>query len=139
VKAGVTATREGLSPEQRRSMTIAMAVPGITELHHGDCIGGDADAHGIAENLGLRIVVHPPVAARYRAWTHGDETREPLPYLERNHAIVDVVAVLFAAPSSAIERRRSGTWATIRYAREVGRRLVIVFPNGEVQIENPTP
>ena len=29
------------------------------------------------------------------------------------------------------EELRSGTWMTIRYAKKIGKKLVIIWPNGE--------
>jgi predicted Rossmann fold nucleotide-binding protein DprA/Smf involved in DNA uptake len=57
--------------------------------------------------------------------------REPLPYLERNHAIVNESDFLIAAPDGP-ETLRSGTWATVRYARKVGKRVLVIMPNGEI-------
>lgn len=56
------------------------------------------------------------------------ELREPAEYLDRNHAIVDECSVLIAAPRSLTEEQRSGTWATVRYARKMGRPVVILDP-----------
>lgn len=51
-------------------------------------------------------------------------------YLVRDHAMVDMVAedgVLLAFPRTPVEQRRgSGTWATIRYARKVGVPVIMV-------------
>jgi hypothetical protein len=54
------------------------------------------------------------------------------PYLVRNHEIVDDSQVLIAAPKEFTEQLRSGTWATIRYARKIGRTVRIVFPDGSI-------
>jgi len=41
--------------------------------------------------------------------------------------------VLIAAPGEFVERKRgSGTWGTVRYARKLGRPLVIIWPDGVV-------
>ena len=100
------------------------------EFHHGDCIGADAEAHDIARALGYRIVMHPPINQSQRAFKSGDEERELLPYLDRNRRIVTETDALIAAPGENIERLRSGTWSTVRYARRVGRSIYVVFPDG---------
>ena len=42
--------------------------------------------------------------------------------------------VLIAAPAEQEgERLRSGTWATVRYARRLGRRVVLVCPDGSLR------
>ena len=64
-----------------------------------------------------------------------DEVRDPLPYLERNRAIVDACDILIACPKGMQEEQRSGTWATVRYARRRDRPIVIVWPDGTVTRE----
>ncbi len=71
-----------------------------------------------------------------RNFSKGDETRKPKPYLKRNHDIVDESDILIGFPSSEEERLRSGTWATVRYARKTGKRIYIIFPDGKVKQEN---
>jgi len=40
-------------------------------------------------------------------------------------------------PKGKVEEwRGSGTWATIRYARKVGKPVTIIYPDGEIQEEN---
>jgi len=54
--------------------------------------------------------------------------------LERNRAIVDETDILLAAPLESEEQLRSGTWATVRYARKQHKTVLVIFPNGIVQI-----
>jgi len=105
---------------------------GAEELHHGDCVGSDVDAHRIARDLCLRVVIHPPSNPAQRAFCEASRVYALLPYLERNHRIVDQSDVLIATPDSEGEKRRSGTWATIRYARKHERRVFVVCPHGSV-------
>lgn len=86
--------------------------------------------------LGVKTIGHPPSDSLRRAYCAYDEERTPLPFLVRNHAIVDEgVDGLIAAPSGWVEEQRSGTWATVRYARKLGRRIWIVLPDGRVKEE----
>ena len=108
------------------------------EAHHGDCLGADEQFHGLANGPGLGnvwVVVHPPEDESYRAFCDGSGQRSPKPYLERNRDIVDETDALIAAPKSATEVTRSGTWSTVRYARERGKMIYIVLPSGEIKIE----
>lgn len=137
VKIGVTATRRGLTRVQIDVVAEflgarARGVYGPVELHHGDCVGGDAAACVIARDVGYRLVSHPPAKDVLRAFVSSDEEREPAPYLVRNRAIVDEVMVLLALPDGP-ERQQSGTWATVRYAREVGRPYLVVGPSGPIE------
>ena len=67
-----------------------------------------------------------------RAFCKGDETRKQKDYLDRNHDIVDETELLIACPKEPEEITRSGTWATIRYARKKKKKLRIILPNGRM-------
>lgn len=105
--------------------TPAMSIP---VLHHGDCIGSDEQADEIAISMGWKIVVHPPINPKNRAWCENGDILQEKDYLVRNHDIVDACEVLVAAPTGD-EIGSSGTWATIRYARKQGKLVVILEPN----------
>lgn len=115
MKVGVTATQEGATDQQLREFRLLLIQLGATELHHGDCVGGDAQAHAIARDLGLKVVIHPPKNPKLRAFCEGDEVRREKDYIPRNHDIVDETDILIGMPKGP-EVLRSGTWSTIRYA-----------------------
>jgi len=138
-KIGFTGTSRGTSARQRQSLTFIFEIlregkpSAALELHHGDCVGADAEAHTIALELGIAVVIHPPEDTKARAFC-GDATasRDPKPYLVRNHAIVDETEFLIACPATYVEHLRSGTWATYRYALRLGRRIILITPDGKV-------
>lgn len=134
---GFTGTRNGLTTEQMTSLHREFgshAGPG-TYLHHGDCVGADADAHHIARRHDLTIHAHPPHLTTRRAFTIADREWPPMPYLERNRAIVDACTLLYVGPGGP-EQVHSGTWATVRYARKRGRHIIIIWPDGHLTEEN---
>lgn len=127
--AGITGTRLGADERQLAWLRASVVIHDVTELHHGDCVGVDAQAHQIAIDLGLKIVIHPPLNEAYRAFCGGDNVTV-LPakeYLERNRDIVDQCDVLFGLPDGP-QRARSGTWYTIRHARNAGRKVEYLLP-----------
>lgn len=142
MKLGVTATQQGLSDRQKRDFKqyLEASDPATLELHHGDCVGGDTDMHDIAIELRVaRIVIHPPINEKKRAFCHerpdrwGERTRYTeivvLPakdYIARNHDIVDTTEALVAGPKGNQEELRSGTWGTVRYARRTDKGVVIL-------------
>ncbi len=131
MRVGITGTQNGATQQQLTELRRALIVMGATEIHHGDCIGADDQAHSVAQFLGLRVVIHPPSVDTKRAWNHGDESREPKPYLVRNHDIVDETECLIALPKEAFEpkqQRGGGTWATVRYARSLDRSVLVLTP-----------
>jgi len=52
--------------------------------------------------------------------------------LERNMVIVGRIHGLIAVPKQDIEERRSGTWATVRYARKLGCPVYVVLSDGRI-------
>ena len=131
-QVGFTGTRDLSVVSQERRHLLKLYLQnlrdrGYTHLHHGDCVGADAFAGELAESMGYLIVLHPPDRDRYRAFTRGDVVHEAKPYIERDHDIVDAVNGMLALPRDPeVEERRSGTWTTVRYARQVGRPLKVV-------------
>lgn len=115
----------GMSDEQAAAFTkwLLSFGPEVT-LHHGDCVGSDAQADAIARELGARIEIHPPEREHMRAFCgrDGDKVWPVKPFLERDRDIVDSSFALFGATRTREHAaRRSGTWFTIRYARHQGK------------------
>ncbi len=119
-----------MTVEQSEQLIIELHKAGASDLHHGDCRGADQQAHAIGRRLGLYIVGHPPTASGLRANCICDELREPQTYLARNRALVLETQLLIAAPQG-VERLRSGTWSTIRYAKRSQFPLIIIRPDGQ--------
>lgn len=133
MKIGFTGTQIGMSLGQMKALNYELAkmrefgTDTIHEFHHGDCIGSDSEAHEIALWLGYQIVIHPPNNPIKRAycgnWTHRAIEAD---YLVRNHNIVNSVEILIVAPKMNVEELRSGTWATYRYAKKMGKRIIML-------------
>jgi len=129
---GFTGTRAGMSENQKKALSLLVCDQSTATaiFHHGGCHGADCEAHWIVGPHAARYV-HPGDEDQHRKWTIRSDYAVVChwkPYLERNHDIVDVCEVLIAAPSSLTEELRSGTWATIRYARKIGRPVIILDP-----------
>jgi len=135
---GFTGTRDGLSDRQKVGLIKTMLSfhehEGIEEVHHGCCVGADREFHDFAKwLLGIhRIIAHPPTDKRLMADMLLElpvkQVRSPLPYLDRNHMIVKESDFLIAAPAQPKEIQRSGTWASVRYAKRIGGRVRILMP-----------
>lgn len=138
MRVGVTATRNGATGRQLSILRAHLISIGATEMHHGDCIGGDADAHMVGRLLDLRIVGHLPERDHARAHCDFDETREPLPYLERNRNIIRDTELLIAMPEGP-ERLRSGTWSTVRWARRLGLNRLVIMPYQPTESSSSDP
>lgn len=127
---GFTGTQVGMSKSQLGLLRhVFLGVDPVDEVHHGDCVGADEELDAYVRTLGgVLIVIHPPSNPSKRAFCFqpGDVQRPERPYLDRNRDIVDACDVLVAAPRTDQEELRSGTWSTVRYARSVGRRVVVL-------------
>lgn len=100
---------------------------------HGCCIGADIEAHSLAREIcgsALFIAVFPSTAkTRAPIPEDSDHVAEPRPPLERNPDIVNVGHdMLLATPKEMHEVLRSGTWATIRYARKMKIPYKVLWP-----------
>ena len=135
---GFTGTQDGMRDAQLdevKDRLYRLYQKGADWFHHGDCEGADEEARSIAGDIGYQIHRHPGIGNK-RAGTSFNKTEEPKAYLVRNHDIVDATAILIAAPRAKLEQQRSGTWATVRYARKLGRPIYIVLPDGSSKREN---
>lgn len=138
MRIGFTGTQEGMTLAQKTRFSAVIRGLRPTEFHHGDCVGADAEAHDLAVGVAKKIVIHPPDSDAKRAFCPSKTVRSPRPYLERNQDIVNETHMLIAAPKANSEQLRSGTWATVRYARKIGRRVIIIWPNGDLKEDTPS-
>lgn len=117
---GLTGTRKGMTETQKQCVRQSLIEVPISEAHHGDCEGADAEFHDIVREVlpVCRIIIHPPTESKHRAFCRGDVILEQQHYLARNHDIVDVADIIIAAPGEMKEVLRSGTWSTIRYCKQ---------------------
>jgi hypothetical protein len=137
--AGFTGTREGTTNEQIQALGrwLLQHKPGV--IHHGACVGADEEAVRLIKatpQLGATVIAHPPLEPALvseKAIGLSDGKWRPKTYLERNHDIVDAADVLLACPK-APETQRSGTWATIRYAERLEKKVVLFWPSGSIEV-----
>lgn len=138
-----TGTREGMSIKQWAKTTdIAeeyLKAEGPHQVHTGDCKGADTQFHTALDvfrlNNDLEVVMHghPCNIEKWRAYNDFDVLHDIKPPLVRNRVMVDAADVLIAGPFQYHEQfQRSGTWATIRYAKLHKVELYIVWPDGSV-------
>jgi hypothetical protein len=126
---GFTGTRLGMNEKQKSYLhNYLTSLTDAKEFHHGDCIGADEQAHDIARGLNINVYIHPPIVQFARAFKTG--TMYPAKsFIERNHDIVDSCDLLIATPNTRKEKLRSGTWATVRYARKQHKAIKIIYPD----------
>lgn len=131
---GFTGTRDGMSDRQKLSFSwlIRQLLGNGLTLHHGDCMGADEQAHDLAIQTTSHIVIHPPENTMFAAHKSGYSsvvTRlDPKPYMHRNRDIVKSSSLLIATPRTMVEETRSGTWATVRFARTQRCMVLVLDP-----------
>jgi hypothetical protein len=138
VVLGFTGTSGDVTALQESWLRHYLARDDIGEVHHGACVGADVLCHRLALRAGKRIVVHPPTDMKKVAMEclrpHPLVTvLEPKEYLVRDDDIAVACHRLAALPHHSVEVRRSGEWATVRYARKHGKPVVICHRDGRVE------
>jgi len=128
MKIGFTGTQKGMTDYQKRIVCEMLVDMSVSEVHHGDCIGADAEFDTIAKSLGIKRIVHPSTMDSKRAFCKAEEILKPEHPLVRNREIVDSVQFMIATPKEIGEVLRSGTWSTIRYTRGSCRPFKIIYP-----------
>lgn len=134
---GFTGTQKCMTRDQRAGfyqLFIRLAREHV-EFHHGDCIGADAQAHDIVESISVleelrvQMIIHPPTNPAKRAFKKG-RVLLPKEWMDWNPDIVDASTIMIVTPKEYIEQIRSGTWATIRYARRSKKTCYVIWPDG---------
>ena len=143
MKVGVTATRWGVDERRLDTFKYIIEKLGITHFDFGMCVGGDTQAYKIVRSLDKTVWVkgHPPIEqGQFFSNVDCDDIAKPKDYLSRDRDIVDESEVMIAMPKENTEKRRSGTWYTVRYAKKViksdkgsCKKLYIILPNGKVE------
>ncbi len=131
---GFTGSRNGVTEAQRKALMWLILHHMPEAVHHGCCVGADAHFAAFCDSMGARpyMVGHPSDLTDLtspEAVLACDLVHDRLPPLERNREIVDACELLVACPDGP-EQQKSGTWATIRYARKVGKQTHVIFPDG---------
>ena len=136
MKIGVTGTRNGMNNIQSDCVNeylAGLAAVYQLELHHGDCVGVDAEAAEIANCRNIKIVCHPPEKDDLRAfYPFFRELREPKSHFARNRAIVDECDILIVVPMDNEPQKLGGTWYTHDYAKKKNKPIVIFYPDGRI-------
>jgi hypothetical protein len=138
MRLGITGTREGMTAAQRQFFRDFLKVTQVNAFHFGDCVGVDdqaADLVSRMKNAELPekplIVCHPPASDSLRAFNkNADSTLPAKTYEERNRDIVNACDLLVVVPKQEQIAASGGTWQTYDYGVEIGKPILIIWPNG---------
>jgi hypothetical protein len=129
---GITGSRHGITDAQR--IALRELIDSADAIHHGACVGADEESHDIAQLLGKRIYIHPPINEKWmmprEKWLDEHVVYGAVEYHERNRSIVNLCQTLLALPDGP-KRLRSGTWSTVRYAHDMKVETIICYPDGK--------
>lgn len=149
MQIGFTGTHRGMTDSQKTAikslLTKLYAASYVIDrehnFRHGQCVGADVQSAAMAKEIGFRVIAFPgyppdnPTNMSNRGGFDGnDEVMPEGAFLERDHLIVDASTTMIATPAQQHEVLRSGTWATVRYARKKGKIVIIVAPDGEMSV-----
>ena len=128
IHIGFTGARVGMTTDQRKLVIQTLKSFNSFTLHHGDCIGADAEAHIIVRSQfkDSEIIVHPPKVDKYRAFCEGDIIHKPQDFTVRDRDIVKDTTILIGTPKS-LDQGKSGTWYTIRYAKRIKKPVIVIL------------
>jgi hypothetical protein len=135
MNVGFTGTRDGMTELQHHALRKILRYFGDNRdnsFHFGLCLGADEEAALAAKRLGYSTVAYPSTDSKQTSnFTPDIYAQEPKYPTKRNPDIVRASELMIATPGQFFEIVRSGTWATIREARDrQKKRLVIVWPDG---------
>jgi predicted Rossmann-fold nucleotide-binding protein len=131
---GISGTRS-LNDDRAAAVTAVIeTLPKDATVVTGGCVGVDAHVARVAYGLGLHVVTILPADRKavdpdWRRFCH--EYEEMLPgstYRDRNRRIVQRSDQLLAFPlypEKDARSTRSGTWQTVRIARNMGREITL--------------
>lgn len=135
-KLGFTGARNGLSEKQAGWLATYLKANPPDKAAHGDCVGADAEFHDLVRWVcpNCKIHIWPSLSESLRAYKKGDVLYEPMKALDRDKLIVKFCNVFVGCPPTDYEITRSGSWATLRMARNRFRKdsireLYLVYPN----------
>lgn len=135
-----TGTHRGMSAKQLERLFEVWGVLRPDIVTNGCCEGADRQLHGVAAAQDIATEFFPSNPEQ-REWAESvqgimEVVHRVEPPLKRNRSMVATGRRgLVAAPYTVAEITRSGTWATVRYARNVNRPIWIIYPNGDLEVE----
>jgi hypothetical protein len=138
---GFTGRKEGITESQIIMITNFVRIINFASAIHGDCVGADACFHDIVRKEKPRpkayIEKYPSLHTDYQANKEADFINEPMKALVRDKIMANKSNIMLATPPTEQEILRSGTWATVRYARASPtiRKVIIIAPNGNFVVE----
>ena len=142
-----------------KEQIIRLAETGITDYYSGgaegiDCIAAEIVLELRKENPALRLYCILPYEGQADKWSNSAQERyrlilkqaDSVEYLsreyydgcllDRNRRLVEATGVLLAVYKNGV--RRSGTGATVNYARKMGREIIVIDPATlHITHENP--
>ncbi len=131
MKLGFTGTRNGLTLPQKEALASLLLAMMPASLSAGVCQGSDDSAMTMAHMLGIRVICHPPIDDRLRAYNaFADETLPAKTHFARNRDIVNTTDRLLATPPCKPLPDKGGTAYTVGVARKVGKPVLIIWPDG---------
>lgn len=129
-----TGTQVGINAWQREQVRKALEFYNPVAVSHGACFGADDEFDIESAARGIHRIIYPSNLRGKSQWPErlrargSCEIKHELPPLTRNPLIVNESTLLIACPRTNYEVLRSGTWATVRYARKKSIPIILIYP-----------
>lgn len=142
VIVGFTGTRKGMTLPQQVTLRGVLCYLRCSVFSQGECQGADEEAAWIAWRLGCAVESEPGVGSgglspfQSKNMPPVSKRWAPKHYIKRNEFIVEGADFVIACPFQLTEQFNGGTWWTIKYAREKHASLMIIWPDGNTQLEH---
>lgn len=150
-KVGFVGSLAGMTLEQLQAVSAMLSRWNFKQINHCDYRGACAQFHTLIREqyplIDIKIYETPTTKEAFRAHcpadlyssesTHGDRS-----YDSRNHRFVFESSIILAAPSGqppAKSSHRQPVWDILRYAQQVRREIVVVWPDGTVETHYQLP
>lgn len=160
-KVCFTGTRHGMTASQRQAFTAWIESEHPDQFFHGACVGSDEQSVQVARDVfdqWIYIVACPgffmkggqhenggirgePKERSQIAMRLSDLKMGPQTHLLRNRHMVLTTHEVVATPWQGRELEPpmgktgiGGTWYTIQYALKLGKKVTIIWPNGDIEV-----
>lgn len=138
---GISGTRDGMTDAQKETFlnyvnTLAMANPTLQYFHQGQCVGVDVEAaRAIKKHFNMLVVSHH-VKKELLGLCTNDIVKQAKGYFARNRDIVNSSDLMFIIPKEDKPQSTGGTWYTYKYALANNKPVLLILPDGSLQIFN---
>jgi hypothetical protein len=136
IRLGFAGTVRGMTAAQQQNLLAFVKANDVTEFRSGGCVGADQEAteivcvHTTAKVIVCRQLVEK-IESKLVLAVAAEVVKQPRKAVRRNKEVVDASDVVILAPKA--NDTEGGTLSTFKYARWACKRVLILWPEGDVK------